>query len=209
MCASGNSLQDVSIPWINCPSSPLPRFVQPCGYPVQHSQYFGVSGAAPTANWNDARGYWSNCPSASFSTRGVITHGDNTNIRDCTDGTSNTIIVGELSNYLIDSAGVTQESRPGADWGWAMGQPNSWLNTWAASTVTVMYPPNARVYGSCGASNGGLYYKRGNTPFTSAHTGGVQVLLTDGTVRFVSDNINMDTLTYLSVRDDARVVGEF
>jgi hypothetical protein len=33
--------------------------------------------------------------------------------------------------------------------------------------------------------------------------------MTDGAVRFISDNIDMGTLAILSVRDDGKPVGEF
>jgi hypothetical protein len=44
---------------------------------------------------------------------------------------------------------------------------------------------------------------------TSFHTGGVHVLLGDGAVRFVSDNIALDTLLSLGAMNDALVLGEF
>ncbi|HAW28833.1 MAG TPA: prepilin-type cleavage/methylation domain-containing protein, partial [Planctomycetaceae bacterium] len=34
-------------------------------------------------------------------------------------------------------------------------------------------------------------------------------VLTDGSVRFISENIDMETLRQLCVRDDGKVVGEY
>ena len=48
-----------------------------------------------------------------------------------------------------------------------------------------------------------------NTVINSFHQGGVHVLMTDGAVRFISENIEMDTLRELCVRDDGKVVGDF
>jgi hypothetical protein len=48
-----------------------------------------------------------------------------------------------------------------------------------------------------------------NNPLNSAHTGGIQGLLGDGSVRFISDNIDMQTLRLLCSRNDGRVLGEF
>jgi len=45
--------------------------------------------------------------------------------------------------------------------------------------------------------------------FSSWHTGGVQVTLGDGTVRFVSENINDNIWMNLSRRSDGRTLGEF
>ena len=33
--------------------------------------------------------------------------------------------------------------------------------------------------------------------------------LADGSVRFISENINMDTFRFLATRDDGRVIGEY
>ena len=48
-----------------------------------------------------------------------------------------------------------------------------------------------------------------NNPLSSGHTGGVQVLLGDGSARFLSDNVDLLTLRRLSTRNDGQVLGEF
>jgi prepilin-type processing-associated H-X9-DG protein len=48
-----------------------------------------------------------------------------------------------------------------------------------------------------------------NNPLVSMHAAGVHVLMVDGSVRFVAENINFDTLKYLATRDDRQSVGEF
>ncbi|MCA9057888.1 MAG: DUF1559 domain-containing protein, partial [Planctomycetaceae bacterium] len=45
--------------------------------------------------------------------------------------------------------------------------------------------------------------------FNGPHTGGVQVLLGDGSVRFVSENINPVVLRNLGDREDLQAMGEF
>ena len=44
---------------------------------------------------------------------------------------------------------------------------------------------------------------------THPHVGGVHVLLADGSVRMLSDNMDFATLCRLAVRDDGQPVGEF
>jgi prepilin-type processing-associated H-X9-DG protein len=48
-----------------------------------------------------------------------------------------------------------------------------------------------------------------STTAKSYHTGGVQVLMCDGSVRFVSDNVNLATWRALGSRAGGEVVGDF
>lgn len=71
--------------------------------------------------------------------------------------------------------------------------------------TTIRYAPNTRTYELPGiADNHGA-----NNPLMSAHKGGVQCLLLDGHVAFISENINLLTLKRLATRDDRQVVGEY
>ncbi|HVV99994.1 MAG TPA: H-X9-DG-CTERM domain-containing protein, partial [Planctomycetaceae bacterium] len=45
--------------------------------------------------------------------------------------------------------------------------------------------------------------------FRSRHTGGAQFVFVDGSVRFLSENINMMTYQYLGGRADGNVVGSY
>ena len=46
-------------------------------------------------------------------------------------------------------------------------------------------------------------------PPSSAHTGGVNVLLGDGSVRFVTDTIDLPTWRALGTRNGGEVLGDF
>ena len=199
-------VQGVKLDWLICPSSPLDTFVAPCG-PLMNPQYFAMAGAASTANWNDGVNY---IPGgiAYWSDRGIMPSRQCKAIRDCSDGASNTIIIGEISNLVKDPAGTPGEIRPGNDWGWTMGTNAGWVNDWMIQRIVTKYPPNSASRTLLG-SRPGEAHARFNTPMTSAHSGSVHVAMTDGTVRQINNSINMDTLTYLSVRNDSRVVGEY
>ena len=48
-----------------------------------------------------------------------------------------------------------------------------------------------------------------NSGMGSAHVGGAHVTLGDGSVRFISDNVDFATFNYLSHKSDGNVVGDF
>ena len=50
---------------------------------------------------------------------------------------------------------------------------------------------------------------RASMPPSSKHVGGVHVQMADGSVRFVSDNINLATWRALGSRNGSEVIGEF
>ncbi len=87
--------------------------------------------------------------------------------------------------------------------------------TWASPYVTqTAYnhtaPPNWQ-YPTCIDSAGFGYAadRNGLIPPRSRHTGGVQVCLGDGSVRFISDSINLQTWHRLGSRNDQQPVGDF
>ena len=210
--------QNAVLPLLKCPSSPLDG--KGPYMPVQLSHYFGISGGVPRGqfvDWTGINDQGTNNPAIPeqpwgyTSNRGMSTFGGK-NISKCTDGTSNTLIEGEISNYVFDATGnVKDDRRPSRRWSWAMGGLTGWRD-WApqVSNVCIRYAPNSKVLGANGLVWSGWDDASGsNCPLNSAHTGGVHGLLCDGSVRFISENIDMYTLTILAVRDDGKPVGEF
>lgn len=55
----------------------------------------------------------------------------------------------------------------------------------------------------------GIYDSNWSQSFRSDHTGGVQFSLADGSVHFVSENIDSGVLDSLFTRNGGEVVGEF
>ena len=138
---------------------------------------------------------------------GAFFRDSSTNLRDLTDGSSNTIIAGERA--------------------WRLGS----TDVFAASMYAV------RDFNAGGPANGNQDANQGmvacaaavthpiNTipsstsqrqTFSSRHTGGAHVLLGDGAVRFISENINHNTtdaidstLERLIAIGDGQTVGDF
>jgi len=208
--------------WLQCPSSPLVEFVPSC-VQVAGSCYVGIAGGWNTVNptWNGMSNSFSDdgggtpTHQAYFSDEGLISGNAHKKMKQCTDGLSNTLLVGELSGYTLDAAGNKYDQRQSggsacASWGWPMGNPWNGGGWMSDNTNVVAYPPNAPVYGQIGVgtacTQGAAMY---NTPMASAHTGGVQVLMGDGSSRFISNNINLNTLIFLAARSDGQALGEF
>ncbi len=200
------------VPIYNCPSSALPPTTlvrNPDGSrgPGQVMDYVGIAGAS-----TDPAGRTTVCsPQMSrgdiWCQNGMLTANMNFKMRDCTDGTSNTVIVSEQSGKIGNS-----DSRSAWYGGWQgvlkSGTPASWAasDVWGAGVTTIrdghgINPKTA--YASGGDT------LEGNTHLTSFHVGGIHVLLTDGAVRFVSENIDFVTLKQIATRDDGQVIGEF
>ncbi|MEZ6059380.1 MAG: DUF1559 domain-containing protein [Planctomycetaceae bacterium] len=139
---------------------------------------------------------------------GVFDSGNNRKIglRDITDGTSNTIIVGERGSKRGHWAGV-----------WA-GQEltcDGITNVWCLVGKTEF------------KMNSGKFSDQSSTTavddpliaFSSEHTGGAQFLLADGSVRFISENVEWDDdpsggndkgiYHSLGSIQDGNVIGEF
>ncbi len=151
---------------------------------------------------------------------GVFVGNRGTAISRITDGTSNTIMIGEQSSPPPSGTDLRVASEASGLW---MGGknarvptgPGTWSSTGAHNTgnvdtdmrcyciTTVRQSPNVQ-----GLANFQLS-TRCNTPLKSNHTGGIMVGLSDGSVQFLSNSIDLITLYNLSDRDDGNVLGEF
>ena len=212
---NGPIVDGLQIAAMLCPSSPVPGVRTPFDHAVTCPQYVGINGAS-----NDSNGFNGNPSSREFPGRGngIIAMGGVliphrvVRMRDITDGTTNTIVVGEQSDFGVTSAGakVAINAHQGFMTGVQFGPfpvPDSYnvSNVRTFNTTTIRYAINSTSTALSGVeSNDGV-----NSGIFSPHKGGAQVLLGDGSVRFLSQNMNLRTLKCLATRDDGEVVGEF
>lgn len=210
--------REANLPVLRCPSSQLSRR---SNQNAQNSQYFGIAGANTFGRFTSTdqlktngngfgmtsnRGMIPNCRTAGVvSPLGV-------DLRMCTDGTSKTLLVGEISGFIANPAGTAKEDRrPGVTMGWHYAGLGTAQHTSIGhmNSVTIRYPPNAAVEGQDGVGvNGWHIYSYGNCPLASEHPGGAQATTTDGATRFVTNGIDMEVLTLLAVRDDGLTFAE-
>jgi prepilin-type N-terminal cleavage/methylation domain-containing protein/prepilin-type processing-associated H-X9-DG protein len=123
---------------------------------------------------------------------GMFTHNFCRKIRDLTDGSSNTIAVGEKASWIsgpngrvICNAGVIYAIKDADDRDSEMGNATDTGPSMCVSTGLV--PINY---------TGGAPFAQGaQQGFSSQHDGGAHFLLGDGSVRFISENINHNHMT--------------
>ncbi|MDR2755408.1 MAG: DUF1559 domain-containing protein [Planctomycetaceae bacterium] len=218
-CASDNVTnyniltdQKVSISGYWCPSSPLDKFVTAVntwyGTNCLHSHYMGIGGSYihHTRNTWTAGQKKNNIDSIG----GCILH-EATELSQITDGTSNTMIIAEESNYHIKPDG-TQETLGtdsytfaflmGQEWSGGSNQnPSQRDNCRPFGISFVRFQVNQRV-DFTGYSNSWM-----NAPIRSAHSGGANIGFVDGSVRFASSTTNLDeVLCRLADKDDGQTV---
>jgi len=179
-----------------CPSDPGPLRQQNNGAYFGGSNYLGVYGYTRPSNQAVEE-----IPSGP----GIFYINSRVGIRDITDGTSNTLIVGECSTNQYGMLNTPANTGVGAG-AWAGLTQNKQFDLVCRSTY-FQNPMNAS--NPATSSNQNPY-----DGFGSFHTGGAQFLLGDGSVRFISENISSATgitATYqrLGGRADGNPVGEF
>ena len=133
--------------------------------------------------------------------RGVFSNGSNTRIRDITDGTSSTVLCGEVEAWSVCRGRLCgTPSRIGAIWIRATQDPSS-NQDWKWFSVLREMSGGAPL-------NGRISYSIAQG-FNSRHPGGAQFLLADGSVHFLSENIARRTYERLGAMADGNTVGEF
>ncbi|MEZ6058776.1 MAG: DUF1559 domain-containing protein [Planctomycetaceae bacterium] len=127
---------------------------------------------------------------------GLLFLNSSINYRQIRDGASNTILVGE-------KIGVKNSN----DLGWLSGTAATLRNTGVPTNDGGKY---AEYFETLNASTPKEPPSQTTTGgFSSQHTGGAQFLLADGSVRFMSENLDPQVFSWLGNREDLQIVGEF
>jgi prepilin-type N-terminal cleavage/methylation domain-containing protein/prepilin-type processing-associated H-X9-DG protein len=190
------------VPTLMCPSDPFSGKnatigATPANGQGFHGNYLGCFGNTTYDDATAIRG-----GQYGTAANGVFYMVSRTRMRDLTDGTSNTLFLGEI---LIADDKTTHDLR------------GRYYNTWDGNTlVTTLLPPNPNVPDSteycdngtpkvpCVSTlSGGAVYMR------SQHPGGAQAAFGDGSVRFISENISVNIMRAVGSRNGGETVGDF
>jgi len=218
---NGALVNNLKIPVYRCTSSPVNEMANGWnGWTKQNTSYTGIAGSAtsPGATGNYQQGCC-NGGGSYASDSGCLFSGSQVKLTEITDGTSNTWLVGEQSDHLRDanrlpvtggySSGVGNSS---GIYGWTMGAAigqNQAASAWGDgrhfNCTAVRYQINQAGF-SNSAGSGTNNDVGANFPLNSGHSGGVNMLLADGSVRFFSDSLDLTTINALCTRRGGEVV---
>jgi len=164
----------------------------------------GVAVTLATSNYAAMFGYGSVTANPDGGT-GIFFRNSSVRFRDITDGSSNTFAVGERNFKL----GRTT---------WYAAIEGYDTNAGMMGIMALLREgPAALVLGHVGqpamGSMPAMNHAANNTPhitnYGSLHEGGTFFLLCDGSVRFVSENVDWPTYRHLGERADGELIGEY
>jgi type II secretory pathway pseudopilin PulG len=247
------TLSSWTIDYLRCPSSPLPTMETSAG-PICLPSYVGIAGGCdiapdspdyrpvsgpappglvpPQTNRvyrNLAKGIGAT-PGGIVTSSGMLPPCQQLSYNDCRDGTANTLIAAEQSDWLRD-LNAKIKTRYHGDPGWTVGGTGpggGWLSgtrrvdpvplletpggppkPWGAdcwNITTVRYRPNLKcVLGKtplpgCNENHGI------NNPLQSPHPGELLAVFVDGSVQFISETTDFAVLLRIAIRDDGQTM---
>jgi prepilin-type N-terminal cleavage/methylation domain-containing protein len=196
-----------SIPVFRCPSSELGKKspdawntatpeINALNQAALHYRANGGSATSELREGAQSRHAW-------WCKSGVIYPKSTVRFADITDGTTNTLLIGETSSAF---------GRPLFSRSWGSIQP--W--TWGYYNYPAQANPPDENLGWLMIDHKVVTYPIGytgsfftnETPFTSAHPNGATMGLVDGSVRFMTRNTPLATLQFMATRGDGEIVNE-
>jgi prepilin-type N-terminal cleavage/methylation domain-containing protein len=243
--AVGEACNNLKIPWMLCPSSPLPQTERVSGlWMCVDPSYVGIAGAAvgstgsPLGNTTGSSGeisftesrVASGQQSGYVSAGGLLVPNMAFNMSAATDGTSNTMIVSETSDYFYSSGTSRQRidatfTNAGGKW-WLGTSYNGVPGTGGASfsgnpvfCLTTINHFNANNSAACIGFNGknsniaynssGIGNRGANNPLVAAHPSVVQAVFMDGHVQSLTKSTHPAIAKRLATRDDGQQIQDF
>jgi prepilin-type N-terminal cleavage/methylation domain-containing protein len=206
-----NVLFNLAVPQLHCPSTaegPIFRIGNDPACAVQFPTYAGISGAIDHPTTFSNRWPIANAPANSIDGRissgGMLIRLQPVRIAACTDGTSNTLLVGEQSGRALYVNGQMTSYNGAGGWGLVMGCVAGAPDDRTLNITTVRYKLNEK-----DMRLAGNWVDANNSSLSSNHSGVVGVVFCDGSVHFLRDSIDLQVLYNLANRDDGQVIPGF
>lgn len=231
--ANRTVVNGTSIPTLHCPSNPMDMNKDVGGGAVTTlPSYIGIAGAADedkvsnatppqagaagdTDQFQEQRNRpgadccATNSQNGQLSAGGVFPINNWLTFASISDGTSNTMVLGEVGTWMYDN-GIKVDPR--GVHGWLMGTDGGGrISNWDGpasrqfNVTSVRYP-----IGSSDWNQPGVFNNYGpNVPMLSAHPGGIQSAFADGSVRFLSETLALPILKHLCTRDDGKTMSGY
>ncbi|MDX1946525.1 MAG: DUF1559 domain-containing protein [Pirellulaceae bacterium] len=218
---------NAKIPYMLCPSSPLPQTETVGNQVLVVSSYVGISGhdQAATGTYaisGETRGQTGGSTSGFQSLGGLLLVNQVVGMAAAIDGTSNTILVSETSDYFWSNSTGTPpvptrnriDGGGGTNCGWLCGTsndavPNNALTGSVYNLTTIQYGvgQNGKPIGTSGVptlTSRGIGTNKGvSNPLISAHaSGGAQAAFLDAHVSMLMKQTDIGVLKRLACRDD-------
>ena len=234
-----------------CPSSPLPETETIAGAILVVPSYAGIMGGCFDAGGspvvaanvvNETRvlgthvGSTGGAAGIGYSAGGMLPINESLTMAACTDGTANTIIVGEHADWYYSGTGtgtrtrVTPHNAPSQGVGWLAGTNRAlqggtgaplpgnpsldFTGGNVANLISVYWPvgmnnrqPVASTDQNWGS--GGVGQRGPCLPMLSAHPAGAECGFMDGHVQMLTKQTAGYILKRLAIRDDGGVIGDF
>jgi prepilin-type N-terminal cleavage/methylation domain-containing protein/prepilin-type processing-associated H-X9-DG protein len=195
---------NISFPVLICPSSPLDKRGSSWNatYSFSQSNYVGISGSTG----HDTAKTWShNGYSATdiVSSGGAFPYDKGRPLAKVSDGTSNTMAVGEQGDWCKDAAGKKNDCRStggGFIYGYFRdGNPRLY------NITTVRHRINTKSSTQAGISGSGAW-QLNNNPLQSTHPGGAMAVFLDGSVHHLKENMDLQILFNLADVNDGQAI---
>ncbi len=220
--AALNAFIKVTLPGFMCPSDVMPD---------RDNDGFGKSNYCGSSGSNAGTGAadWTTCASGNLRTQqnGIFIYANQNNdayivkVRDVTDGTSNTIAIGEVSeSHNVHRTLTTYGAYPL----WAGGNNNGGCNGFQtggghlrlAGATTLggvlyagpVFPINPPFVPNTALNSPVAGAQVSDASFSSKHIGGAHFLFADGGVRFLSENVAVNTLADIAGRNEGNEISD-